>query len=123
MGLKDKLTNKIVQCPSCQQKIRIPVRPGKSLEVRCQKCTAVFQINFQNPLSEVFQYNTGLPIKQNLSNMRLAYKRLPQQARLALVAQVLMMVLIVFMIVSITRTLLSAGDTTPVEYRDDAISN
>ena len=64
MGIKDKITNKIVQCPSCQQKIRIPIRPGKSLEIRCQKCGTIFQINFQNPISEIFKYNRETTVRK-----------------------------------------------------------
>jgi ribosomal protein L37AE/L43A len=107
VGIKDKLTNKIVNCPACQQKIRIPVRPGKSLEVRCQKCGTTFQINFQNPVTEVFKYDKQYPLKQNLANMWLNFKRLPQQARLALIAQILMIVLMTFMMLSIARTFLA----------------
>lgn len=105
-NLKKKLTSKVVGCPSCHQKIRIPIRPGKSLEVRCQKCTTTFQINFQTPFKEVFQWNRSLSFVQNVMAMKGAYQRLPQQARLAFIAQSLMLVVMLFMLVSIIRTVI-----------------
>ncbi|MCK5073199.1 MAG: hypothetical protein KAQ98_07205 [Bacteriovoracaceae bacterium] len=45
---------KIVSCPSCGQKLRLPVRPGKILNVRCSKCQIYFNISFKTPLSSIF---------------------------------------------------------------------
>lgn len=77
---KKKVTSKVVPCPSCQQKIRIPVRPGKSLEIRCQKCGTTFQINFQSPFGEVFKWDKSLPFLGNIKQMKYALSALTSKS-------------------------------------------
>ncbi len=40
--LKMRKNYHIYKCPSCRQKIRIPRKGGKKVEIRCPKCAATF---------------------------------------------------------------------------------
>lgn len=104
--LQKKLTTKIVSCPACHQKIRTPIRKGKTLEIKCQKCATNFQIHFQSPFGEVFKWEQNLNPVQNIGAMWNNFKLLPYRAKLAFIAQLFMMVVMGFMLISIFRSLL-----------------
>jgi hypothetical protein len=51
---------KIIPCPSCGQRSRVPVKPGKVLRITCPSCNTLFEIKFDSPLNNL----------SNLSNFR-----------------------------------------------------
>lgn len=46
---------KVLVCTQCQTKFRFPVKPGKTLKVRCPSCKASYQISFVNPLMQLLK--------------------------------------------------------------------
>lgn len=50
---------KIIQCPSCQQRLRVPIKPGKTLQIICGKCQSHFHITFQSPLFDALKRHQG----------------------------------------------------------------
>ena len=73
---------KIVRCPVCRQNSRIPVRPGKTLEVSCPSCRNQFQVQFKNPLLDFFTWYKGQGILYNLKSFRYRFKLLPLGLRI-----------------------------------------
>lgn len=69
-----KLTKKVFRCPQCSQKLRVPIRPGKTLRVTCNKCFIQFDVSFKNPFLELFQWERGRTLKYNLEGLRLRFK-------------------------------------------------
>ena len=47
MGLLNSLRYRIVKCPRCTGKLRLPIRPGKVLRVTCSHCSQEFDANFR----------------------------------------------------------------------------
>ncbi|TNF27428.1 MAG: hypothetical protein EP319_11605 [Deltaproteobacteria bacterium] len=85
MGFADKLTKKVFPCPSCQKKLRVPIRMGKTLMVSCPKCTTSFNIQFKNPWSEFFQWYKGRGLLFNLKSFYYRTKLLPLGTRIMMV--------------------------------------
>lgn len=50
-SLFDKVSKKVIVCPNCGQRSRVPVKPGKSLLITCPSCKAKFEIKFEDPIS------------------------------------------------------------------------
>ena len=46
---------KIITCQSCKARFRVPIKPGKVLNVTCPKCRATYKISFVNPVTELFK--------------------------------------------------------------------
>jgi hypothetical protein len=76
------IAKKVVACPSCNKKSRIPIRPNKTLEITCPGCQSVFQIHFKNPLSDFFTWYKGKGLFYNLKSYWYRYKHLPFGMRL-----------------------------------------
>jgi hypothetical protein len=47
----NKFSSRVIACPSCGQRSRVPVKPGKSLLITCPGCSAKFEIKFENALN------------------------------------------------------------------------
>ncbi|MGB0453785.1 MAG: hypothetical protein ACPGJV_08715 [Bacteriovoracaceae bacterium] len=93
-----KFTHQVVSCPSCYQKLRVPARPGKTLEIKCQKCGYVFQINFKSPLDGPFQYNRNQNPLQNLKGFMTRYTRLPIQGKRVIRIFLIFFLFMIFML-------------------------
>lgn len=103
-ALKKKLTSHVAVCQRCQKKLRVPVKPGKTLQVECVGCGLTFHVSFKNPFIEVFQYNPALSMKENLSLSLKRYGQLPSSVRLKMMfifcAMVLFIILIAIAIIA-----------------------
>ena len=95
-----KLTRKVFNCPSCSQKLRVPIRPGKTLSVRCSKCPSQFILDFKIPLIEVFRWQSGKSLKQNLIDFHHRFWNLPMAAKLQLIMMLLLMAMLIDAVVS-----------------------
>lgn len=42
-------SKRVVACPSCGARSKVPVKPGKTLLVHCPSCEAKFEIQFSSP--------------------------------------------------------------------------
>ena len=49
---------KIIVCPNCGQRSRVPIKPGKVLLITCPGCHHKFEIKFDNPVN-AFQQRRG----------------------------------------------------------------
>lgn len=72
-----RFSKKVFRCPQCSQKLRVPIRPGKTLRVTCQKCHAQFDVSFKSPLFELFKWEKGRTLKYNLEGFKLRLKAMP----------------------------------------------
>ena len=52
MKLKNIL-KKIVPCPHCGVRSRVPIKPGKCIKITCPSCKHHFEIMFQSPLEKL----------------------------------------------------------------------
>ena len=118
-SFKKKVGSKVVSCPNCRQKIRVPIRKGKTLEIRCQKCATVFQIHFQSPFGEVFKWYPHHGVGGNLKSMMINFKNLPYQAKVAFFIQILMLF---FFILILTFVISNAfkKDNSVINFQDDS---
>ena len=48
-----KLTKRVIACPSCGKRTRVPVKPGSVLLVTCPACESKFEIKFENPYTSL----------------------------------------------------------------------
>ena len=46
-------TKRVIACPSCGKRSRVPVKPGSVLLVTCPACETKFEIKFENPMSSL----------------------------------------------------------------------
>ena len=92
--LLNKLKNKIINCPSCKQQLRIPIKPGKTLEIRCSKCCLTFQIGFQTPFQNIFKWNRNHSLKSNLQSFWYKLTLLPGFIKFALYMFFIMFIII-----------------------------
>ena len=73
--LFEKFTKRVIGCPSCQKRIRFPIRPGKTLRVTCPLCHCMFDVSFKNPFLSSGKLNLFIQKrKQNLLNLRRSKK-------------------------------------------------
>ena len=71
-SLSEKFTKRVMACPSCQRKIRIPVRPGKTLRVTCPSCLCMFDVSFKNKFFSGSQQSLFIGIiKQKLLSLKI----------------------------------------------------
>jgi hypothetical protein len=86
-----KLTKKVLSCPSCGQKLRVPIRPGKMLQVQCSRCPSAFILNYKIPLIEVFRWQSGKSLKQNLIDFHHRFWNLPLANRIQMILTIIVM--------------------------------
>ena len=76
------MAKKVVVCPSCARKSRVPIKPNKTLEITCPGCHALFQVQFKNALTDFFTWYKGKGLLYNLKSYHYRYKLLPFGTRL-----------------------------------------
>ena len=56
MSFLNKLKpKKVMECPSCKKRFQFPVKPGKTLSVKCPRCGASYRVSFVNPVVELLK--------------------------------------------------------------------
>ncbi len=85
MGFTDKFTKKVFACPSCQKRLRVPIRMGKTLMITCPKCTTSFNVQFKNPWSDLFQWYKGRGLLFNMKSFYYRFKLLPLGTRVMMI--------------------------------------
>lgn len=85
MSIMNKLTKKVFSCPSCQKKLRVPIRPGKTLMVSCPGCSTQFNLQFKNPLTDFFTWYRGKGLLFNFKSMFYRFKLLPLMSRISII--------------------------------------
>ncbi len=61
-----KRLQKIVSCPNCALKIRLPMVMNKTLQIRCQRCQAEFRIRLESPLLKLFSWNKNSTLREKV---------------------------------------------------------
>ncbi len=69
----NKFSSRVIACPSCGQRSRVPVKPGKSLLITCPGCSAKFEIKFENALNSA-KDRLKNPLDFMLSNLNSVQK-------------------------------------------------
>jgi hypothetical protein len=77
-----KLTKKTFNCPTCGQKLRVPIRPGKSLRVSCFRCPGQVILDFRIPFIELFRWQSGKSLKLNLGDIHHRFWNMPLQQKI-----------------------------------------
>lgn len=71
---------KIIPCPSCGQRSRVPVKPGKVLRITCPSCNTLFEIKFDSPLNNLRNLNNFR--FDNIIDQLKQFPKLPFQKKL-----------------------------------------
>jgi hypothetical protein len=89
-----KLTKKIFSCPQCTQKLRIPIKPGKTLRITCHKCKAQFDVNFKSPIFDLLSWEKGRTLKYNIEGFKLRFKAMPIKEKVGIFLSFLIFVVL-----------------------------
>lgn len=80
----NKFLKRVIACPSCGQRSRVPIKPGKVLRVNCPNCKNIFEIKFEPAIKNLKSIN-----KQTLLQGFQTYRRWPWHKRMISVLCVL----------------------------------
>lgn len=75
---------KIIACPSCSQRIRLPMVLNKTLRIRCQSCKGEFEVKLQSPFLNLFSWNKKENPLRNAQAFIGRFHRLPFKPKLFL---------------------------------------
>jgi len=95
------LGKRVFSCPQCRQKLRVPIRPGKVLEVSCSNCQSGYRLDFKVPLIECFRWQSGKSLKHNLINFSNRFWNLSLDTKL--------LALLIMGLVAMTLSLVLSG--------------
>lgn len=65
-AFKNQYLKKNFNCPQCQKKLRVPIKPGKTLVANCSRCSGQILIDYKIPFIETFKWQSGKSLKLNL---------------------------------------------------------
>jgi len=76
---------KIISCPSCKGRLRLPVRPNKTLLVSCPHCQGQFNLQFKSFFGGLPTWQKGRGIKYNLKSLAYFWNTLPITKKIFLI--------------------------------------
>ena len=85
---------KIITCPSCFQKLRVPIKMGKRLKISCNRCSNEFEIYFENPLGNIFKWDKTKKFGSNIKSILSGLINSPIQIKLLAVLSIIFLVLV-----------------------------
>jgi len=91
--LHNSLTKKIIACPVCHKKIRIPIKVGRTLEINCPFCKSVFQISFRSSMHELFKWDKNATFISNVISILRRFKNIPSFMQIILYLGMIIIVL------------------------------
>ena len=91
---------KIIQCPHCQQRLRIPIKFGKVLNISCHNCKGMFELNFKNALLELMQWNKKISFQDNINTMRKTFMSLNKSQKKQLILITICITYILYIIIT-----------------------
>lgn len=103
---------KVVCCPSCRKGLRLPYKSGKTLRVTCPNCRCLFNVQFSNPITEVFRYDSNVGFRQNIRAAVGRFNGLPKKGKVSLSLLFVSILFLMFMIVG-QLTQMSTSEPTP----------
>ena len=85
--------SKVIVCPNCGQRSRVPVKPGKVLLITCPGCQNKFEIKFENPL-DAFKSKAGSESKfMGFKGLLHQYYQLPTRSRWLMIGMIVMFIM------------------------------
>ena len=96
-----RITKKTFDCPQCGQRLRVPIRPGKTLRVNCVRCPGMVYIDFRLPFIEVFKWQSGKSLKQNLGDMHHRFWNLPLQHKIHILIWIVVLAMTIDLLVGV----------------------
>jgi len=95
---------KIIACPKCQGRLRIPIKSGKNLNIRCPRCSNHFDIRFSNPFKEFFTWYPERSFRSNLVSYNYRWKSLSMDGKLSIILAFVMLLIFFQFIFGIGKT-------------------
>jgi len=86
-SIKQLFGQKLFNCPNCKQRIRVPVKRGKTLRVTCPMCKASYDLSFVNPIGQ-------------LLSRKLKFSDLQRQEKKQLILLLVCVVLVAYMLIT-----------------------
>lgn len=86
--MKNRMKNllkKVVNCPSCSKRLRIPVRPGKTLRISCPGCVSQFEIQFKSPFTNLSLWDRKRSFSYNINSLKFKLNSLPKRTKFMLI--------------------------------------
>lgn len=77
------VTQKIFPCPSCGTRLRVPVKSGKRLQVKCPRCGNTCEIYFQSPFAHLAGWDKKASVFQNIGGITKRFSELPLRFKLS----------------------------------------
>lgn len=90
---------KVMPCPKCRQRLRYPIKPNTTIRISCPKCKSQFDIDFVNPFSDLFKWNSKISIISNLNNSKNMFKKLPRNSKRSLILLVISIFFMIFFLI------------------------
>ena len=90
-----ELFKKVIVCPHCGQRSKVPIKPGKVLLITCPGCKNKFEIKFDNPV-DALKRKTNQSHRSpqfDLKSLLNQFRQYPRQRQWMLIALALMMLL------------------------------
>lgn len=106
-----RLTKKSFKCPQCGQGLRVPIRPGKTLQVSCVRCPGQVLVDFRVPFIEVFKWQSGKSLKQNLVDFHHRFWNLPLQHKIHILIWLIIAAMLLDMLIGGTLSFLDNSST------------
>lgn len=110
-----RLTKRTFDCPQCGQKLRVPIRPGKTLRVNCVRCPGQTYVDFRIPFIEVFKWQSGKSLKQNLVDMHHRFWNLPLQHKINILIWVIVLAMTIDIFVGLLASFLPTSSSEPLK--------
>lgn len=108
-----KLTRKTFSCPQCGQRLRVPIRPGKTLRVNCSRCPSAVLLDFRIPFIEVFRWQSGKSLKLNLIDMHHRFWNMPMAAKIQILIWLMVLALMLDVIISGSSSFIKSPGESP----------
>lgn len=77
---------KIINCPHCKKRLRVPAKVSRPIEVSCPYCTTKFRVEFRSSLAKLFEFKKDQNIWQKFIQFFKNFRKLAPKAKLFLLS-------------------------------------
>ncbi len=107
---KIRRPDRVVNCPGCKTKLRVPVKNGSTLRITCPRCTVLFDLSFTNPFKEIFKWDKSLSFFLNIKGFKARFLSLPAKDRFSVA--IFFISILLFLSIMVTSSLYTDKKTT-----------